>query len=191
MYTIIGLRNPGDAYEGTRHNAGAIAVAFFGEQYHLPSFVSSGKFVGEISEGVIEGKSVRALLPNTFMNQSGSVIKKAELMPEEVVLVYDDIDLPIGSFKISHERGSGGHNGVKSIIDALGTTAFTRVRIGISPKTLFGTMRKPESRKVADFVLGTFSSRERAKLESMLPKIAEAIQTIVTKSYTEAMNKYN
>lgn len=195
MFTIVGLRNPGATYQATRHNAGAIAAAAFAERSLGVSFHASRALQSDVAEGVIAGKEVRVLLPQTYMNHSGVAVQKAltdaDASPEELVVVYDDLDLPIGSFKVSRGRGSGGHNGVRSVIDAAGTPAFTRVRIGISPVSLFGTMRRPAGAGVADFVLKDFSRRERAKLDALLPQVTEALTTIVTQGTDEAMNRFN
>lgn len=191
MYTVVGLRNPGDAYRDTRHNAGAIAVTAFCEAYGFPPFVYSARYSGDISEGVIDGKNVRLLLPNIAMNVSGSSVKKTVTDAKQLIVVYDELDLPLGKFKLSFGRGSGGHNGVASVINALGSKEFMRVRIGISPRTLFGSMKKPPSDRVSKFVLQNFTRRERAKLDALLPHVTKAIETIVTKGREAAMNEFN
>jgi len=190
---VVGLQNPGEQYEHSRHNAGAIAVRHFCEAEGLPSFVSSAQYSGEISEGTLCEKDVRVLLPTTFMNNSGAAVKKATADSDanSLVVVYDDLDLPIGTFKISFGRGSGGHNGVQSVIDALGTGDFVRVRIGIAPVSFFGNMKRPTGEKVSDFVLKDFSKREEGKLQDILPEVTKAIRIIICEGKEKAMNRYN
>lgn len=190
MYTIVGLRNAKDTYSTTRHNVGERVVRFFQHQYGLPEFVSSAHYAGDISEGVVEGTELRLVLPNTFMNESGGAVRKTEDVTK-LVLVYDDLDLPIGSFKISTGGGSAGHNGVASVIDALGSKEFVRVRIGISPLSFFGNMKRPKGERVPKFVLQKFGSREVAKLEHIMPDVADALALIVTKGAAAAMNAHN
>jgi len=193
MHIIVGLQNPGKEYEDTRHNVGAIAVRAFCAQYGFPKLISSASYVGELSEGVLDGNEVRILLPTTFMNSSGTAVKKAMIGEPKgkLIVVYDDLDLPLGSFKISHGRGSGGHNGVESVILSVGSKDFIRVRIGISPVSFLGNIKKPSGERVSKFVLQKFSRRERAKLESLLPEISDALHTIVTKGKEVAMNDFN
>lgn len=192
MFLIVGLQNPGEKYTHTRHNAGGLAARAFCNVHGLPELVSSAKYGGDISEGVIDGHDVRVLLPTTFMNKSGVAVKKAyDGGADTLIVVYDDLDLPIGSFKVSYGRGSGGHNGVQSIVNALGSKEFVRVRIGISPVSLFGNLKRPTGERAAAFVLANFSNRERAKFDALLPTIIEAIRTIAVEGKEQAMNTYN
>ena len=184
MYTIVGLGNPGKEYENTRHNAGVRAAEAFAHAHAFRDFVESGKFAGLISEGVIDGNEVRILIPTTFMNKSGISVQKAlanEGALEKLIVLHDELDLPLGSFKISKGRGNAGHNGVQSIIDALGTNEFTRVRIGVSPVSIFGNMKRPTGPRVGDFVLKDFSRGERAKFERSFPDIIEAVKELLMK----------
>jgi PTH1 family peptidyl-tRNA hydrolase len=193
MYLVVGLQNPGAEYQDTRHNAGGLAVRAFAAASGLPSFVESARFSGMAADGAVEGKEVRALLPTAFMNNSGAAVKKAvgDAGADGLIVVYDDLDLPLGMFKLSFGRGSGGHNGVKSIIGALGTQDFVRVRIGISPTSLFGALKRPTGARAADFVLKNFSRRERARLEAAFPDITRAIRTVIAKGKEAAMNEFN
>ena len=191
MITIVGLQNPGTEYIDTRHNVGEMLVRAFADTYSFPSFVSSSEYAGEISEGVIDGIEVRLLLPTTFMNKSGSSVKKAIETPEKLIVVHDELALPLGDFKIGYNQGAGSHNGVQSIIDALNTKAFTRLRIGISPVSFFGNIKPPTGERRARFVLQKFSKKEMMKLENMLPEMVEAVHTIVAEGKEKAMNMYN
>ncbi len=135
MHYIVGLGNPGEKYKNTRHNIGWTVLDYFIENEGLPGLVDSAKYAGSMSTGVVNGQEVTILYPNTFMNKSGSAVRK--LVPKEeaekLVVVYDDVDLPVGDIKVSVGRGAGGHNGVASIIESLGSKDFVRVRVGIAP----------------------------------------------------------
>ncbi|MDO8663289.1 MAG: aminoacyl-tRNA hydrolase [Candidatus Wildermuthbacteria bacterium] len=155
MYLVVGLGNPGKKYEDTRHNVGSRIVA------ELELLNLGGVVLAE---------------PTTFMNESGKsarlLTKRYPLDANSLIVIHDDIDLPLGEFKISRNRGSAGHKGVQSIIDALGTKDFTRIRVGICP--LAG---KPES--VEKFVLQNFTKSEEKILKQTFPAIIEKIREIV------------
>lgn len=192
MYIIAGLGNTGAAYKDTRHNAGRIAVAAWVEK-RGGSFVSSSKYQGDIWEGVVEGEEVLALLPATYMNESGGSIQKAvsKGQEERLMVLYDDLDLPLGAIRVSFDRGAGGHNGVRSVMDALGTGAFIRIRIGISTM-VDGAMHKPQrGAGVLQWVLGAFKKHEHATLQEASAKAGEAIEHIVKYGYKSAMNAFN
>lgn len=191
MHTIVGLGNPGEEYEETRHNAGVITLRGLVRAWNLPEFIPSSKSGGEVTEGLVEGKEVRLFIPGTFMNVSGKAVSRFCQDPKNIILVSDELDLPLGTFRISYGSGSGGHNGVQSVIDALGTKDFVRVRIGVSPTTLFGVMKKPQKEKVADFVLKKFSKRESAKLTEVVEALTDAILMIVREGKEKAMQTYN
>ncbi|MBX2866707.1 aminoacyl-tRNA hydrolase [Candidatus Kaiserbacteria bacterium] len=191
MITVVGLQNPGAEYTNTRHNVGEMVVRAFQERHNLPSFVPSSQYAGEISEGVVDGQEVRLLLPTTYMNKSGSAVKKALHLPEGLIVVHDELALPLGEFKIGYNQGAGSHNGVQSIIDALGMKAFTRLRVGISPTSFFGNMRPPKGERRAKFVLQTFSKKEMSTVEAMLPEVLTALETILTQGREKAMNQFN
>src|SRR3989344_583814 len=156
-WVIVGLGNPGEEYESTRHNCGRMAVEFFARTAGLNGF-KPDKAKKSIAGGGMVGKTAVALvLPDTFMNKSGFAVAKyvkSQKAAERMVVVYDDLDLPLGKLKISFDRGSGGHKGLESIIRSVKTQKFTRVRIGVSPSTATGSLRKPEGKKVVNnFIL--------------------------------------
>lgn len=197
---IIGLGNPKNKYKNSRHNVGEAILT------HLVARPPSGFEVGEWNfdkkadaEAAVfayEGKDGRLVLPQTFMNLSGKSVANFIYNPTEasdkLVVIYDDLALPVGTFKISFDRGSGGHNGIESITSVLKTKAFTRVRVGIAPVGFLGKIRKMfGTDKGASFVLGKFSPSEREELEKIEPKIIEAILTIIKEGREVAMNKYN
>jgi PTH1 family peptidyl-tRNA hydrolase len=169
-YLVVGLGNPGREYERTRHNVGRMAVSVY--------------------QKAPDGSTAKFLTPDTMMNNSGKALP-AGVKPAQVVVVHDEIDLPLGVFKISFDRGSGGHRGVESIIKTLKSRAFTRVRIGISAVTPSGKFKKPPQAKVVDFILGQFRPPELTKLKSVIKKTIPAIETIIKDGPQAAMNKFN
>jgi peptidyl-tRNA hydrolase, PTH1 family len=173
MMLIVGLGNPGEEYEKTRHNAGFMALDEFQKEHGFPEFKLSKKYSSLISEGFLGLTKVILAKPQTFMNNSGKAVASlAKLsfgklsLAKELFVVHDDIDIPLGKIKISKGSGSAGHKGVDSIIQALGTKAFTRVRIGIQPAE-----GKPEN--VEEFVLQRFKKEK-------LPLLQNAIQQATT-----------
>ncbi len=192
MLYIIGLGNPGKEYEHTRHNVGWMVLDYL-VSLSLPSPVSSSKYAGRISAGVLAGEEVMLLYPDTFMNKSGSAVKKLVPKGQEgnLVVVYDDVDIPVGEIKVSFGRGDGGHNGIKSIVASLGTKEFTRVRIGIAPKSFFGRTKRPTGDRLPKHVLGDFKRREQKDLQAGLEKARVAIETIVNEGVEKAMNDCN
>ncbi len=193
MYYIVGLGNPGKNYENTRHNVGWMVLDYLVSSQGLPEAYSSAKYAGRISEGVLAGEEVTLLYPDTFMNKSGSAVKK--LVPKgqeaQLVVVYDDVDLPVGEIKISQGKGSGGHNGISSIVSSLGTKDFIRVRVGIAGKSLFGHTKRPKGDRLAKHVLSDFKRREERELKDVLPKASEAVIAIVAEGVQKAMNRCN
>lgn len=194
MHYIVGLGNPGKEHKDTRHNVGFTILESFVASNSLPSFHESKKYSGLYSEGALEGNEVALLLPTTFMNASGSAVIK--LVPKEkienLVVVYDDIDLGLGDIKISYGRGDGGHNGIKSLIEKLGTSNFTRIRVGIAQKSMWtGKLKRPKGEVMAKFVLGEFSSSEKKVLEEVIKKVHEALKVFVEKGKDATMNQFN
>ena len=193
MHYILGLGNPGEKYADTRHNAGQIVLKIAGEESGWPQFFSSSKAGGEISEFSLGGKDVTVVFPSTFMNESGKVAKKLkELSPDaDLTVVYDDIDLPFGEVRVSFGRGDGGHNGIKSVANSLGSKDFTRVRVGIAPKSLFGKQLRPQGEKLNRYVLGRLTGRELKKLEEVAKNLPEILTLIVEQGPEAAMNQFN
>jgi PTH1 family peptidyl-tRNA hydrolase len=193
MYYIVGLGNPGKNYEHTRHNVGWMVLDYMIDTLGLPTPVTSSKYAGRISEGVLNSEEVTLLYPDTFMNKSGSAVKKLVPKGEEkqLIVVYDDVDLPVGAIKISQGKGSGGHNGISSIVSSLGTKNFIRVRVGVAGKSLFGQTKRPKGDRLVKHVLGDFKKREQKALEEVLSKVGAAVQVVVTEGVEKAMNQYN
>lgn len=175
MKLVVGLGNPGIEYEKTRHNAGRIIVHVLEDKFAL--------------------RGVKYITPDTFMNNSGKdvafYIKKKSDLPG-LVVVYDDIDLPLGNVKISFDRGDGGHNGLASVIKHVKSREFVRVRIGICPTTPTGKLKKPKGEdKVHKFLLGDFKTDELTKIKKLAKPIAAAIECIYKESLNKAMSLYN
>ena len=194
-WVLVGLGNPGAEYTNTRHNAGRLAlehacVAFgFGAPKEMP------KAKLHVARGTLEKSIVVIVLPNTFMNKSGAAVLpyvKSVKQAEHMIVVHDDLDLPLGRLKVSFDRGSGGHKGIESIARAVKTTKFVRIRVGVSPSTAAGQTKKPLGESAVEkFLLSDFSSNEMKELEAQFSRINEAIKAIVTHGATIAMNEFN
>lgn len=195
MHIIVGLGNPGEKYENTRHNTGRILVEDFRAAHNFPDFVSSGKYQALISEGKVGNEKVLLMMPETFMNKSGGSLKsliKTKKAAEQLIVVYDDMDLPLGTMRIAFGRGSGGHNGVESIIKTLKTKDFVRIRVGVSPSTPGGKLRKPKGEKaVIDFLMGDFKKVETDALKKEAKVVRKMVETIVAEGRAVAMNTFN
>ena len=194
-YLIVGLGNPGEEYVATRHNAGRLAVEVIRKQFEFPDWVVDKKNFALKSEGKYEGQTVMLLLPETMMNRSGKSIAalvKSAKDSERLLVIHDDIDLPFGRFKLSFNRGSGGHRGLESIIKTIKTTTFLRVRIGISPAGKKGTVKKPVGEEaIVKFILGRFRPAEFAAVKRLAKEIGEAAALWLTIGPASAMNKFN
>ena len=170
MRYIVGLGNPGEEYEMTRHNAGRMAVLAFVKKEGIDEPKFDKKLKALVAKGEVGGApaSVKTsagkgkfqiILPETFMNKSGDSLKPLALSAkkaENLVVVHDDIDLPLGKVKISFGKNSGGHKGVESVIKAVKTINFARVRIGISSTNAKGVVKKPSGDKFLDYIIGKF-----------------------------------
>jgi len=194
-WVIVGLGNPGEKYESTRHNTGRMALEFFAKAKNLNGWHTDKKSNSLAASGMLGKTAVAIVLPETFMNKSGSAVAKfvkSAKAAERLVVVYDDLDLPIGKFKLSFDRGSGGHKGLDSVMRTLKTGKFTRVRIGVSPSTSSGAIRKPEGKKVVNnFILTKFRSSELEELKRVFKRVADALEMIVTEGHGRAMNVFN
>ncbi len=183
MKIVVGLGNPGAEYENTRHNTGRIVVGLVEKEIkNLPRL---GK----------AGSKIKFIQPDTFMNNSGKAVAylvKTKKDLKDLVVVYDDIDLPLGKIKISFSRSSGGHNGLGSIIKALKSEEFVRIRVGIAPATPSGKIRKPKGEKtVLNFLLGEFKKSELDIIKKLSKKVVEAVEMIFTEGKDKAMSLYN
>jgi len=188
MMIIIGLGNPGKKYQNTRHNIGFQVIDEFREKNNFPEFRPVKKYNSLISEEIFEGKKVILLKPQTFMNNSGVAVKKItthyKLPTTNLIIIHDDIDLPLGKIRIIKNRGSAGHKGVESVIKETGTKNFIRFRIGILPEK--GKPKNPEK-----FVLQKFNKKEQEITAEVIKKTVKAIGTLITQGIEKVMNEYN
>ena len=200
MFYVIGLGNPGNEYEGTRHNTGRMAVLKLWKELGLAEFEFSKKANAEVSEGKIGKEKATLILPETFMNKSGNAVsyfvkpklKTSKKGLENLIVIHDDLDLPLGTLKISYNKGVGGHRGLDSVVKAVKTKEFVRIRIGISPATPKGKIKKPAGEQdVLDFILGKFKPAEMEILKKIFKKASEAVQVLVSEGRDRAMNIYN
>lgn len=193
-YIILGLGNPGKEYEHTRHNAGRNAALRFVKDNDLPSFEEHKKLRALVSEGAIEKTKIQTVLPEAFMNKSGVTAKNLKLkskkqIAESVVVTHDDLDLPIGTIKIVKNRGSAGHKGVESVMRALGTRDFTRIRIGIAKPVHLKKSQSEET--VIKTVIGRVTPDDANLLKKGIKKAAGALRTIAESGTERAMNEWN
>jgi len=190
MITIIGLGNPGEKYKNTRHNVGFMAVDEFAKKYQFPDFELQKKYEALISKK----ENIMLAKPQTFMNESGKSAKKIldNNNVESLVVIHDDIDLPIGKIKIIKERGSAGHKGVESIIQNIGSEGLVRFRIGIaSSAEALAKAEQKEKMKAMDVVLKDFSTDEQKLIDETLQKTVEALDCFINEGLDKAMNKFN
>lgn len=194
-WVIVGLGNPGEEYAGTRHNTGRMTLQQFAKNRNFSDWKEDKKAKATLAKGAIEKTLAALVLPDTFMNKSGAAVGKyvkSVKAAERLIVIYDDLDLPIGALKLSFDRGSGGHKGIESIMTTLKTKKFTRIRIGISPHTPGGALKKPKGdEEVADFILARFKIAEMEELKKVFKKAGEAIESIVLNGPQVAMNQFN
>lgn len=175
MKLVVGLGNPGVEYEKTRHNAGRILAGMI--------------------EKKLTGNKIKFLTPDTFMNNSGPAVAKAlagKKALKDLIVIYDDIDLPLGKIKISFNRSSGGHNGLGSVIKHLKSEEFLRIRIGTAPVTPSGKIKKPKGEKaILNYLLGDFKKSELETIKKLSKKVAEAVECIFSEGKEKAMSLYN
>ena len=185
-FIIAGLGNPGREYEGTRHNAGFLAVDRLADR--LGAQVARVRFKGVTGAASLGGRSVLLLKPGTFMNLSGQSVREAmafyKVPPERTLILFDDINLPPGRLRIRRKGSDGGHNGMKNIIYLSGSEQFPRVKIGVGQKP------SPEY-NLADWVLSRFSQADLKALDPALDKACAAVELIVAGEADRAMNLYN
>ncbi len=184
VYIIVGLGNPGKKYENTRHNMGFIAVDLIAEEYGIK--IDKLRFKALVGEGRIAGQKALLVKPQTFMNLSGQSV--TEIMNfykediENLIVIYDDIDIPTGSIRLRKKGSAGTHNGMRNIVYLLGDDGFPRIRVGIGSETKLDLM---------NYVIGGVSKKEKEPLEAALTNAAKAAVCIIEKGIDKAMNEYN
>lgn len=191
---IVGLGNPGAKYKDTRHNIGFMAVDFLAEANSIK--LNKKDFDGLWGKGSINDKEVILLKPLTYMNLSGGAVQGISdyfhVEPKDILIVYDDIDLELGTIRIRLKGSGGGHRGMQSIIEHLGTNDFPRVRLGIGrPKQRSQKSEVKSQNEVADYVLSNFTPDEKDLMRKILDITKEAVDLILQDGVEKAMNKYN
>ena len=186
MHLIVGLGNPGAEYAKTRHNAGFLLVEKLAEQWKS-GWTNERKFAARVAKAERSGQKVLLAEPQTFMNLSGesvgALVKFYQLPLEKILVVVDDADLPLGEIRLRPGGGSGGHHGLDSVTQHLGSKAYARLRIGIG--------RKHEARQIAGHVLGKFGADETALLEKALERAANQLECWLVVGLQKAMNQFN
>lgn len=186
MYVIVGLGNPTDKYNGTRHNVGFDVIDRIADEYNIS--VGSRKRRAFTGTGMIAGQKVLLAKPQTFMNLSGESVRSlADFykidVEKELLVIYDDVSLEVGQLRIRKKGSAGGHNGIKSIISHLGTNVFERIKIGVGDK--------PAQYDLADYVLGHFSKEDKSRMEEGYKRAVRAVELLVSGQVEQAMNEYN
>ena len=192
---IVGLGNPEPKYNQTRHNIGFAAIDAISRNWHIP-VTENRKFQGQFGEGLALGsKKIRILKPLTYMNRSGESIQAVtswyKLLPESVLVIYDDMDLPLGKIRLRLSGSAGGHNGMKSTISHLNSQNFPRLRIGIGkPKNLPNNSNNDDGSTVSH-VLGKFSPQEAKLIDPILAFVVECVELTLKQGVEKAMNRCN
>jgi PTH1 family peptidyl-tRNA hydrolase len=185
MYVIVGLGNPGDRYAGTKHNIGFITIDYLAEQCGIKMNKTKHKAI--LGEGTIGGEKVLLVKPQTFMNLSGQsvmdIVNFYKVPSQNLIVIYDDIDLPVGKVRIRPSGSSGTHNGMRNIIYLINNQEFPRIRIGVG--------KQPDYMDLADYVMTKFNGEERPLMEEAVKRSAMAVEEIVKSGINIAMNKYN
>jgi len=193
MKLIVGLGNPGRNYAHNRHNAGFICLNYFARMQGIRFDKKQSR--ARTGLGAVAGNKVVVAKPQTHMNLSGQsvsrLVKKFDINLDNILVVHDDLDLPLGKIRIRQGGGSGGHKGVNSIITELGSRDFLRIRVGIGrPITSEGSTEVSEDDIIA-YVLSDFTAEEKQTITEVIPEVSEAIYCLLTEGLTAAMNKYN
>ena len=192
---IVGLGNPGEEYKDSRHNTGRIILENIAKSNDFSEWKNDMKLKSLKSKGEVSGEKFDFILPETFMNNSGNAVcqitdDKKKL--KNLVVVYDDIDLPLGSLKVSFNRSSGGHNGLASVIKKVKSQEFVRIRIGIAPSTPSGKIKKPKGEDaILKFLLGKFKEDELKEIKKISKKVTEILEVLSSDGKDKAMSLFN
>ncbi len=184
MKLIVGLGNPGKEYEKTRHNVGFMVMDCLADDFRVS--INTKKFKGEYVKLKYQGEDIILLKPMTYMNNSGEAVSQVmnffKIDVDDLLVIYDDMDMPTGKLRLRQSGSAGGHNGVKSIIAHVGTQNFKRIRVGID---------KHPQIPVVDYVLGRFTKEQQPLIEDGIQKAAQAVQMMLDKDFVAAMNAFN
>jgi peptidyl-tRNA hydrolase, PTH1 family len=185
MYIIIGLGNPSREYQATRHNIGFDVITKIADDNNISMDTKKHKAI--CGKGIIAGEKVILAQPQTYMNLSGESVRELvdfyKVTPEEIIVIYDDISLEVGQLRLRSKGSAGGHNGIKSIINHLGTQEFPRIKVGVGDK--------PAGWDLADYVLSRFPEVEQPVIREALKNSSEAVKAIISDGLEAAMNRYN
>lgn len=185
-WLLVCLGNPGEQYENTRHNVGFMTADEIGERVHMP--IQKLKFKALTNTCELGGERVLVMKPITYMNLSGEAARQAadfyKIPPERVLVVSDDVSLPVGKLRVRAGGSAGGHNGLKSIIEHLGTDRFPRIKIGVGEKP-------HPNYDLADWVLGKFAGEDKKTIDAAVGRAADAVECVIREGPDRAMNKFN
>lgn len=194
-WLIVGLGNPGSGYAKDRHNVGRMALERILERAGGGAFAKKTRVEAEVAECEIGGARATLVMPETYMNESGRSVAKFIKSPkdaERLIVIHDDIDLPLGTWKFAFDRGEAGHNGLRSISAALKTRAYIRVRVGVLPVGEDGKPKKPKGDgAISQFVLGSFAPEERTALDAVLDEAASGVEVLVREGLDAAMLRFH
>jgi peptidyl-tRNA hydrolase, PTH1 family len=190
MKMIVGLGNPGKEYSTNRHNIGFLCLNNFARKQHIALDKKQGK--ARTGTGLVAGIEVVLAKPQTYMNLSGQsvnlLMQKYHVLLDDLIVIHDDLDLPLGKIRIRKGSSAGGHNGIKSLIAYLGTQDFTRIRVGISRPALEG---EEKEQSIVDYVLGDFSALDQPVINDTVQRVGEAVVCLMIEGLAAAMNKFN
>jgi len=190
LKVIVGLGNPGREYAATRHNVGWWLIDHLADVWHFDGWKKDGD--AHVANGTVAGVKVRLVKPQTFMNLSGQALRSYARRPfwsaaKDLLVVVDEVQIPVGRTRLRARGSAGGHNGLKSVEHALDTRDYARLRIGVGPSE----ERKGVYKNLADFVLAPFARDEREDILSLMPKLTEAVETWLKDGVEKAMNLHN
>ncbi len=189
---VVGLGNPGSGYSRNRHNVGFMSIAYLAKSHGMR--FDRTKADARVAEGNIGTTAVMLARPQTFMNASGravgALLKKLDLTPDDLIVIHDDLDLATGRIRLRKGGSSGGHKGVQSIIDNINSPEFMRVRIGIGRPVPADRLEERE-RDVVNYVLSDFSDDERLVIDQEIPRVAQAVECLISDGLVTAMNRFN
>jgi len=193
MKLIVGLGNPGFLYARNRHNVGFMSIGHLGKVQRIRFDKKQGQ--ARTGMGIITGHRVVLARPQTFMNASGesvsALVRKLNVKPSDLIVIHDDLDLPVGKIRLRFGGSSGGHKGIESIIARIGTRDFYRVRVGIGRPDKVADTPAEKEEAVVSYVLSDFTGEEKKLIEKALPAISEAVACLLTEGIETAMNKFN
>ncbi len=185
MWAVVGLGNPGGRYSGTRHNVGFTFIKKTAREWKIK--LRKKIFFSKAGEVKRKEEKILLALPQTYMNKSGLTVKKImegrDIKPEHLVVVYDDLDIPLGEIRVRKRGGPGTHKGMSSIVEEIRTEEFPRIRVGLGPL--------PDGENAVNYVLSSFDKEEESRLEEGLRKAREALEMILSGEVERAMNTYN